>query len=77
MEPLDFRKFITIDPGKRSGKPCIRGMRISVQDVLEYLASGMSEEQILSDFPELTKDDFRAIYAFAADRERRLQTLSS
>jgi uncharacterized protein (DUF433 family) len=69
MEAFDYRKFITIEPGKRNGKPCIRGMRITVQDVLEYLASGMTEEQILSDFPELTKDDFRAIYAFAAETD--------
>jgi uncharacterized protein (DUF433 family) len=77
MEAFDYRKFITIEPGKRSGKPCIRGLRITVQDVLEYLASGMTEQQILDDFPDLTRDDLRAVYAFAADRERRLKTLSS
>ena len=63
---------ITIEPGKRSGKPCIRGMRITVSDVLEYLASGMTEAEILADFPELTQNDLRACLAFAADRERRL-----
>lgn len=69
---MDDRNIITIEPGKRSGKPCIRGMRITVSDVLEYLASGMTEEEILHDFPELTKDDLRACLSFAADRERRL-----
>jgi uncharacterized protein (DUF433 family) len=58
--------------GKRSGKPCIRGMRITASDVLEYLASGMTEEEILNDFPELTREDIRACLAFAADREKRL-----
>ena len=69
---MDYSKIITVEPGKRSGKPCIRGMRITVSDVLEYLASGMSEEKILSDFPELTAEDIRACLAFAADREKRL-----
>ena len=69
---MDYTKIITIEPGKRSGKPCIRGLRITVSDVLGYLASGMSEAQILSDFPDLTRDDIRACLAFAADRERRL-----
>lgn len=63
---------ITIEPGKRGGKPTIRGLRITVYDVLEYLASGMSEQEILSDFPDLTAEDIRACLAFAADRERRL-----
>ena len=63
---------ITIEPGKRSGKPCIRGLRITVSDVLDYLASGMSEEDVLRDFPDLTREDIRACLAFAADRERRL-----
>jgi uncharacterized protein (DUF433 family) len=76
MDNFDYRKFITIEPGKRSGQPCIRGMRITVQDVLSYLASGMSEDEILADFPMLTKDDFRAIYAFAADRQRRVVQVS-
>jgi uncharacterized protein (DUF433 family) len=69
---MDYSKIVTIEPGKRSGKPCIRGMRITVQDILEYLASGMSEEEILQDFPELTQQDIRACLAFAADRERKL-----
>ena len=63
---------ITIEPGKRSGQPCIRGLRITVRDVLEYLAAGMSVDDILADFPDLTADDIRACLAFAADRERRL-----
>lgn len=63
---------ITIEPGKRSGKPCIRGLRITVSDVLEYLASGMTDAEILADFPELTIEDIRACLAFAAERERRL-----
>ena len=71
---MDYRDRITIEPGKRGGKPCIRGLRITVYDVLEYLAGGMSEEQILADFPDLTVDDIRACLAFAADRERRLIT---
>ena len=69
---MNYQDHITIDPDKRGGKPCIRGMRITVYDVLDYLASGMSEEEIQSDFPELTALDIRASLAFAADRERRL-----
>ena len=69
---MDYQQIITIEPGKRGGKPCIRGLRITVYDVLEYLASGMSEDQILNDFPDLTREDIRACLAFAADRERRL-----
>lgn len=69
---MDYSKYITIEPGKRSGKPCIRGLRITVYDVLEYLASGMKEEEILDDFPDLTADDIRACLAFAADQEMRL-----
>ena len=61
-----------IEPGKRSGKPCIRGLRMTVQDVLEYLAAGMTVDEILADFPDLTAEDIRACLAFAADRERRL-----
>lgn len=68
-----WRSRITIEPGKRSGQPCIRGMRITVQDVLEYLAGGMTPEEVLADFPELTSDDLQACLAFAADRERRLR----
>lgn len=69
---MDYSAIITIEPGKRSGKPCIRGMRITVSDVLGYLAAGMSVVEILDDFPELTEEDIRACLAFAADRERRL-----
>ena len=69
---MDYRKVITIEPGKRGGKPCIRGLRITVYDVLEYLASGMSEDEILHDFPDLTREDIRACLAFAADRQRKL-----
>ena len=69
---VDYRPYITIEPGKRGGKPCIRGLRITVYDVLEYLASGMSIDDIVSDFPDLTSDDVRACLAFAADREKRL-----
>ncbi|MGH9945726.1 MAG: DUF433 domain-containing protein [Pyrinomonadaceae bacterium] len=67
-----FSKLPTIEPGKRSGKPCIRGMRITVQDIPEYLAGGMTEHEILSDFPELTHEEIRACIAFAANRERQL-----
>ncbi len=69
---MDYQRLITIDPGKRGGKPCVRGLRITVTDVLEYLASGMTIEEILADFPDLTVEDVRACLAFAADRERRL-----
>lgn len=71
----DYSDIIAIDPQKRGGKPCIRGLRITVYDVLEYLASGMSEAQLLSDFPDLEHRDIRACLAFAADRERRLVAL--
>ena len=74
---MDYRNLITIEPGKRGGKPCIRGLRITVTDVLDYLASGMSEDEILRDFPDLTRDDIRACLAFAADRERRLIATSA
>ena len=70
-----YSDIITIEPGKRGGKPCIRGLRITVYDVLEYLASGMSENEILADFPDLRREDIRACLAFAADRERRLVSL--
>lgn len=69
---IDFRARITIDPDKRGGKPCFRGLRITVYDVLEYLASGMSLEAILDDFPDLEREDIYAALAFAADRERKL-----
>lgn len=69
---MDYRSRITVEPGKRSGKPCIRGLRITVYDILDYLAGGMTEDEILADFPDLERDDIRAALAFAADRERRL-----
>jgi uncharacterized protein (DUF433 family) len=72
---MSYQGIITIEPGKRGGKPCIRGLRITVYDVLEYLASGMSEAQIVRDFPDLTVEDIRACLAFAADRERRLMII--
>ncbi len=75
LSSMNWEQRISIDPGKRGGKPCIRGLRITVYDVLEYLASGMSEEDILSDFPDLTREDIRACLAFAADRERKLVSL--
>jgi uncharacterized protein (DUF433 family) len=68
---MDYHSHITIEPDKRSGKPCIRGLRITVFDVLEYLASGMSAGDILAEFPDLTQDDIQACLAFAADRERQ------
>ena len=68
---MDYRHYITIEPDKRSGQPCIRGLRITVYDVLEYLAGGMTLEQIVTEFPELTLDDIRACLAFAADTGRR------
>lgn len=69
---MSYQDRITIEPGKRGGKPCIRGLRITVYDVLEYLASGMSEDEILKDFPDLQREDIRACLEFAADRERKL-----
>lgn len=72
---MDYRKIITVEPGKRSGKPCIRGLRTTVYDVLDYLASGMSYEEVLEDFPDLTREDILACLAFAADRERRFTTI--
>lgn len=72
---MNYQNLITIEPDKRGGKPCIRGLRITVYDVLEYLAAGMTHEQILSDFPDLTEEDIRACLAFAADRERKLASL--
>jgi len=67
---MDYRERITIEPGKRGGKPCIRGMRMTVYDVLEYLASGMTPTEILADFPYLTAENIQACLAYAADRER-------
>lgn len=69
---MNFMDRIAIDPEIRGGKPCIKGTRITVYDILEYLAGGMSEAQVLSDFPSLARDDIRAVLAFAAARERRL-----
>lgn len=69
---MEYRDRITIEAGKRGGKPCIRGFRITVYDVLEYLAAGMTHAEILADHPDLVEDDLRACLAFAADRERRL-----
>jgi uncharacterized protein (DUF433 family) len=66
-----------MEPGKRSGKPCIRGLRITVYDVLEYLASGMTHQDILRELPYLTEQDIRACLAFAADRERKLEILNA
>jgi uncharacterized protein (DUF433 family) len=68
---MDYREILTIEPGKRAGKPCIRGMRITVYDVLSYLAAGMTIPEILADFPYLTEEDIRACLSFAADREQR------
>jgi len=69
---MDWRDRITIDPAKRSGKPCLRGLRITVYDILDYLAGGMSKDEIVADFPDLEREDIRAALSFAADRERRL-----
>ncbi|MDP3378172.1 MAG: DUF433 domain-containing protein [Brevundimonas sp.] len=68
---IDWRDRITIEPGKRGGRPCVRGMRIAAEDVLGWLAEGMTHDQIIADFPELTEDDIRAVLAYAADRQRR------
>lgn len=74
---VDYKHIITTEPGKRSGQPCIRGMRITVYDVLEYLAGGMSIEDVLHDFPELTHEDIRACFAFAAAPQRRERSCSA
>ncbi|MDQ1639717.1 MAG: hypothetical protein QOF62_3056 [Pyrinomonadaceae bacterium] len=74
---MKYQDVITIEPGKRGGRPCVRGMRIAVADVLGWLAAGMTPEQILSDYPELTDNDIRACLAYAADRERRLVTATT
>jgi uncharacterized protein (DUF433 family) len=68
-----YQDIITIEPGKRGGRPCIRGMRITVYDVLSYLAAGMNEAEILADFPYLTAEDIRACLSYAADRERHMR----
>lgn len=72
---MNYHDYITIDPNKRGGKPCVRGLRITVYEVLDYLASDMTEDEILADFPDLTREDFKACIAFAAERERRLVTV--
>jgi uncharacterized protein (DUF433 family) len=72
---MDYSRIITLEPGKRSGKPCIRGLRITVGDVLGYLASGMTHAEVLRDFPYLTEEDILACLAFAADRERKSEIL--
>jgi len=69
----NYKKLITIEPGKRSGKPCIRGLRITVYDVLSYLAAGMTAEEIISDFPELTHEDIQACLSYAADIDKHTQ----
>jgi uncharacterized protein (DUF433 family) len=71
---MNYQGIITIEEGKRGGRPCIRGLRITVGDVLGWLASGLTHDQILADYPELTEDDIRACLAYAADRERRVIT---
>ena len=72
---MNYQDRITVESGKRSGKPCVRGLRFTVSDVLEYLASGMTEDEILGEFPELERDDIKACLAFAADRERKLMSV--
>jgi uncharacterized protein (DUF433 family) len=67
----DYRDIITLEPGKRAGKPCIRGLRITVYDILSYLAAGMSTDDILNDFPSLTREDILACLSYAAERERQ------
>ncbi len=74
---MDYRERITIEQDKRGGKPCIRGLRITVYDILGYLASGMSEVEILEDFPDLQPEDIRASLAYAADFELRLRAVPS
>ena len=74
---MTYRDIITIEPEKRGGKPCIRGLRITVYDVLEYLASGISPQQVLADFPDLTAEDIQACLAYAADRERMQLTVNA
>lgn len=73
---IDYHDFITIEPGKRSGKPCIRGLRIGVDDILDCFAAGMNEQEVLEDYDYLTQDDIRACFAYAADRERHTRIIS-
>jgi uncharacterized protein (DUF433 family) len=77
LPTMDWRSRITIEPGKRGGRPCIRGLRITVYDILEYLAGGMSEDEILHDFPDLEREDIRAALAFAAEREKKIHRSSA
>ncbi|MDQ7090649.1 MAG: DUF433 domain-containing protein [Methylococcales bacterium] len=74
---INYQNIITIDSEKRSGKPCIRGLRITVYDILEYFASGMTMDEILDDFDYLTKEDIQACFAYAADREKHLMVVNS
>lgn len=74
---VDYQNIITIEPGKRSGKACIRGMRITVYDVLSYLASGMTQAEVLADFPYLTQEDILACLSYAADREQKILTVAA
>lgn len=74
---VDYKEYITIEPGKRSGQPCVRGMRITVGDVLSYLASGMTMEEILDDFPKLAMEDILACLAYAADVQKRTAILKT
>jgi uncharacterized protein (DUF433 family) len=74
---VQYQNIITIEPGKRGGKPCIRGMRITVYDVLSYLASGMTYQELLDDFPYLTQEDIFACLSYAADRERQMLTMQA
>jgi uncharacterized protein (DUF433 family) len=76
MTSMDYHKIITLEAGKRGGRPCIRKMRIAVADVLGWLAAGMTHAEIMEDFPELTEEDIRACLEYAADRERRLVTVA-
>jgi len=75
LNRMNYQHIITIEPGKRGGKPCVRGMRITVSDILGWLAAGMSHQEILEDYPELTEEDIRACLAYAADRERKAMTV--
>ena len=69
---MNYQEIITLEPDKRGGQPCIRGLRITVSDILSYLASGMSEDEIIDDYPDLTREDIRAALSYAADRERKI-----
>jgi len=76
-EAVDYRDYITIEPGKRGGRPCVRGLRITVADILGWLAAGMDHAEILDDFPDMTEEDIRASLLYAADRERRATVIAS